>query len=46
MVEVLIGPEETGDHPWHRAERGEIAVADIQAGLGELRRDGGHRAGR
>lgn len=34
MVEVLIGPEETGDHPWHRAERGEIAVADIQAGLG------------
>ncbi len=34
MVEVLIGPVETGDHPWHRAERGEIAVADIQAGLG------------
>ncbi len=34
MVEVLIGPEETGDHPWHRAERGEIAVADIQAELG------------
>jgi epoxide hydrolase-like predicted phosphatase len=33
MVEVLIGPEQTGDHPWHRAERGEIAVADIQAGL-------------
>lgn len=34
MVEVLIGPEATGDHPWHRAERGEIAVADIQAELG------------
>jgi len=33
MVEVLIGPDVTGDHPWHRAERGELAVADIQAGL-------------
>ncbi len=35
MVEVLIGPEETGDHPWHRAERGQLAVAEIQAALGE-----------
>lgn len=33
MLEVLIGPDETGDHPWHRAERGELAVADIQAEL-------------
>ena len=33
MLEVLIGPDETGDHPWHRAERGELTVAEIQAGL-------------
>lgn len=31
LHEVLLGPRESGpDHPWHRAERGEIAVADIQ----------------
>jgi putative hydrolase of the HAD superfamily len=35
MLEVLIGPDATGDHPWHRAERGELAVADIQAALAE-----------
>ena len=35
MHEVLLGPRASGaDHPWHRAERGEIAVADIQAALG------------
>jgi putative hydrolase of the HAD superfamily len=33
MLEVLMGPDETGDHPWHRAERGELTVAEIQAGL-------------
>jgi putative hydrolase of the HAD superfamily len=33
MKAVLMGPSESGDHPWHRAERGEIAVADIQADL-------------
>jgi epoxide hydrolase-like predicted phosphatase len=34
MREVLMGPRESGpDHPWHRAERGEIAVADIQGRL-------------
>ena len=33
MLEVLIGPDETGSHPWHRAERGELTVAEIQAGL-------------
>ena len=33
--EILLGPRASGpDHPWHRAERGEIAVADIQPGLG------------
>ena len=30
MHELLLGPRESGDHPWHRAERGEIAVAEIQ----------------
>ena len=34
MKRVLLGPHEAGDHPWHRAERGELAIADIQAGLG------------
>jgi putative hydrolase of the HAD superfamily len=33
MLEVLIGPDETGDHPWHQAERGELTVAEIQDGL-------------
>ncbi len=34
MREVLLGPRESGpDHPWHRAERGEIAVAEIQGQL-------------
>jgi putative hydrolase of the HAD superfamily len=31
LVPVLLGPHESGDHPWHRAERGELAVAEIQA---------------
>ena len=33
MLEIILGPHESGDHPWHRAERGEMAVADIQAEL-------------
>lgn len=34
MLQILLGPHESGaDHPWHRAERGEIAVAEIQAQL-------------
>lgn len=33
MLSIMLGPHESGDHPWHRAERGEIAVADIQAQL-------------
>lgn len=34
MLEVLLGPRESdAAHPWHRAERGEIAVADIQEHL-------------
>lgn len=35
MLSALLGPDETGDHPWHRAERGELAVAEIQALLAE-----------
>ncbi len=35
MLQILLGPHDSGDaHPWHRAERGEIAVADIQVELG------------
>jgi epoxide hydrolase-like predicted phosphatase len=32
LVEVLMGPlgESTDHHPWHRAERGEIGVHDLQ----------------
>jgi epoxide hydrolase-like predicted phosphatase len=32
MLELLMGPryESTPDHPWHRAERGEVAIADLQ----------------
>lgn len=33
MLEVLLGPRDSGDHPWHRAERGELAVARIQSEL-------------
>ena len=32
MLNVLMGPRETStsDHPWHRAERGELAIAQMQ----------------
>lgn len=34
MLEIMLGPHDSGaEHPWHRAERGEIAVADIQEQL-------------
>jgi putative hydrolase of the HAD superfamily len=33
MLEILLGPHESGEHPWHRAERGELAVAAIQDSL-------------
>jgi len=34
MHELLLGPRaSTSDHPWHRAERGELAIADIQSEL-------------
>ncbi|MGE0000363.1 MAG: HAD family hydrolase [Ilumatobacteraceae bacterium] len=33
MLDVLMGPIErsTHDHPWHRCERGEISIAELQA---------------
>lgn len=33
MLDVLMGPRErsTPDHPWHRAERGEIATSVLQS---------------
>lgn len=36
LLHVLMGPREisTVDHPWHRAERGEIAIAGIIDDLG------------
>ena len=32
LLHVLLGPMDvsTPDHPWHQAERGELAVADLQ----------------
>ena len=32
MLDVLMGPREssTSDHPWHRDERGELAIAELQ----------------
>lgn len=33
MKEVLMGPHESGQHPWHRAERGQLAVAGVQGEL-------------
>jgi epoxide hydrolase-like predicted phosphatase len=33
MLEIMLGPHASGDHPWHRAERGEIAVSEIQTDL-------------
>jgi len=33
MLDVLMGPREssTADHPWHRAERGELSTSALQA---------------
>jgi epoxide hydrolase-like predicted phosphatase len=37
LLHVIMGPREqsTRDHPWHRAERGELAVADMPANVGK-----------
>lgn len=36
MLEILMGPRErsTHDHPWHRAERGEMPTAEMQGEIG------------
>ena len=34
LLAVLLGPRGSGDHPWHRCERGEIPVDSIQGLLG------------
>jgi putative hydrolase of the HAD superfamily len=36
LLHVLMGPREvsTSDHPWHRAERGDLAVADMPGLVG------------
>ena len=35
MLEVLMGdPHVDGDHPWHRAQRGELDATEIQGQLG------------
>jgi epoxide hydrolase-like predicted phosphatase len=42
MHRVLLGPRDSSpDHPWHRAERGELPVADIQSELGPWADDAG-----
>lgn len=41
-LELLIGPyEEDGDHPWHRLERGELAIADWVAEVTQLGQEAG-----
>jgi len=36
-LELLIGSyEEDGDHPWHRVERGEMAIMDWAAAVAEM----------
>ena len=42
MLALLLGHGvDTGDHPWHRAERGELAIAEIQALLAPWAARGG-----
>lgn len=41
MLAVLLGPHRSCDHPWHAAERGQLTVADIQAGLAPWAADAG-----
>jgi epoxide hydrolase-like predicted phosphatase len=42
-MELCFGPyHHDGDHPWHRLERGEIALADARTALVELATARGH----
>lgn len=42
MHELLLGPRDSGaTHPWHRAERGTLAVAGIQSELAPWARNAG-----
>jgi putative hydrolase of the HAD superfamily len=43
MLDVLMGPREssTSDHPWHRAERGELAIAELQRAVSPFARAAG-----
>ena len=38
MLGIVIGPRDSGEHPWHRAERGELTVDEIQDLLAPRRR--------
>src|SRR5947209_18440013 len=36
ILDLMVGPyDEDTDHPWHRVERGEIALAEFRAWLEE-----------
>lgn len=43
MLELMMGPRYTStpDHPWHRAERGEVSATELQSLLGPLARAAG-----
>jgi epoxide hydrolase-like predicted phosphatase len=38
---LFLGPDDDGDHPWHRAERGEITIADAWPQIHALMTDAG-----
>lgn len=41
-LELLIGPyDEDGDHPWHRVERGELAITEWMVAVTELGKEQG-----
>ena len=43
LMAILFGPyDEDTDHPWHRAERGELDIAAVRAAIVELGRSEGH----
>lgn len=41
LLALLLGPRDSGDHPWHRCERGEIPVDSIQGLLDPWAADAG-----